>query len=183
MAEFFRRLTLPQRLVLANVGLFLFVTIVALMLMTDSRTLPAQPPVDEISQRIMEVSEENVQIASRDALYPEFGRKNIFKSLIPTPTPTPTPEPTIPPDPSLQEAIGHWKVGGVTRSLIFTSDPRRNDEWMLDLQDPGTLSKTVRHGNEDMVVRYKSSDPGNQTVTFTFEGRHGVQEVTISMFD
>ncbi|MBX3730023.1 MAG: hypothetical protein KF858_12625 [Candidatus Sumerlaeia bacterium] len=187
MRALISRLTLEQRLVAINAVIFLVIVVVATTMMTQTWEVPASPPMELIERRLESIGgggdSDEQRALTRQSRFRNVGARNIFPSLIPVPTPTPTPPPTPPPDPSLEEAIRQWKVKGMFRGVVFIEDPRTREEFHFDLDDPATITRTIRFKNEDMVVRLDSVDSINLAATFSYTGRQGKQQVTRGMFE
>ncbi|MDK2971026.1 MAG: hypothetical protein PWP23_781 [Candidatus Sumerlaeota bacterium] len=180
-----RNLSLEQRLVAVNAAVFLVIGVIAVVMMTETFTVPAEPPMPLIEQTLQQIGNDGGRKSSEQsqAKYSNFGQKDIFPTIIPTPTVPPTPPPTPPPDPSLEEAIKQWNIKGIVKGIVFIEDPRTREEFFMDMDDPATLTKTVRHKNEDVVVKLDSINEITFEATFSYTGRNGKQEVTRGMFD
>lgn len=184
MSFAFSKLPLERRLIAVNAGVFLVIALVALLTMTEKYEVPAPPPMDIIERHLENIGTDGGRrIIQRQSQFRNFGRKNIFTALIPIPTPTPTPLPTEPPDPPLDEAIKQWAIKGLLKGIVLIEDPRTRDEFHMDMDDPSTITKTVRFKNEDMVIQLESIDDINMTATFSYTGRRGKQTVTRGMFE
>src|SRR5690606_1847525 len=131
-----KRLTAEQKLIAVNILLFFIIGVGALMLMAESPELPQAPDVEQIEAAPANVANTIDPTDSLEPQYPTLGQRDLFAVLVPMPTPTPTPPPTPVPPPSLAEAIKDWKLGGFGPNLVFVSDLKTQDEWVMDLDDP-----------------------------------------------
>jgi len=181
----YKNMTLDQRLVAINAGMFLLVAGGAIALMSRSWPVPEEPPLERIQQRLENLASEVVtdKVADPEDHFPRFGAIPAFQDVITKPTPSPTPPPTPKPDPELAEAIKTWKLDGVAKGLVFVSDKQSKEEWIMTMKDPASLKKTKRFKNEDMEIILESVDAIQMTATFVYEGKQGKQTLTKGMFD
>ena len=114
-----------------------------------------------------------------DAQYPNFGKKDIFQTLIPRPTPEPTPVPTPVPDAQLTDATSNWAINAVLKNQAFFTDKRSKQEYSMSIGD----TIIVPAGRKSIRVVLDAVDSKKFTATFRFDGQQGVQKVTLSAWD
>src|SRR5690606_24556931 len=137
----FADMTMEKKLMLANILLFAVIGLLALIVLTEERTVPARPPIEEVQQTLAQVRPD--PDARREvAEYPAFGRAPVFDTLIPIPTPTPTPPPTPTPDPNLCEALKIWKISGVTDKEAYIEDLQAGQLVVMNFTDNRTVPVT-----------------------------------------
>lgn len=170
-----------RRITILNVGIFGVILALAILILTTEREIPGVPDLSPF---------EAVEIASRPVVtntttrqrYPDFGEARIFDTLVPRPTPSPTPLPTPVPDPRLADALLEYKIVGILpRMGIFRHD--RADANTPDIQIKVGETYTIRHRNQEMVIRLESTDIRRFTATFSYSGRQGVQTHTLTLSD
>ncbi|GAB4316838.1 MAG: hypothetical protein Kow0059_09580 [Candidatus Sumerlaeia bacterium] len=105
--------------------------------------------------------------------YPDYGKKDIFTTIMPTPSPEPTRTPRPTPTPSLERVMKNYEMQGVVGSKIFMLNKRTKEELMMDVgqkfQDEDR--------NQKMDIEIISVDPA----TFTAKFRYQDQEYELKM--
>ncbi len=176
--------SVEQKLLGANVLLFIVITVAGVAMMVHRPEIPADPPLDELRGMLSDISLEVRTDPNRNASdeFTKFGNAPIFETLILLPTPSPTPEPTPEPPPSLKDAILAWKVKAIAGTLVIVEDPRTRDEFVMDLTKKDE-PKITRYRNIEMPIYLDSIDSQNYKATFKYTSSQGAQTVTKGMFD
>jgi hypothetical protein len=176
----FADMTMEKKLMLANVLLFAVIGLLALFVLTEDRTVPARPPVEEIQQTLAQVRPD--PDARREvAEYPAFGKAPIFDTLIPLPTPSPTPPPTPPPDPNLCEALKIWRITGVLDTEVMIEDVKAGQFVVMNYTDSQEFE--ITHDNTRMRIRLVATSLMDGSATFEWQGPQGRQECKKTIFD
>ena len=168
----------PRRIGFMNMTLFGITVVLAVAVMAPK---PAIPIVDEDSLAWLKDPGASASGPTKaPSVYPELGKVDPFRVVVPRPTPTPTPVPTPPPDPSLEEAVANWRVNGVLKTFAVFSDKQSKNEWTMKLGGE-PLTATVDGHNIRVVLL--STDMKSGTVVLIFDGPQGRQTVTKKVSD
>ncbi|MCB2154243.1 hypothetical protein KQI84_05105 [bacterium] len=180
----FQNLAFEQRMLILNMVLFVFIGALGYLLLTEQRTVPAPENPEAFMESQMAMAQDRrPEVEDTQDAYPKIGNEAVFSVLMPTPRPTPTPKPTPPPDPKLEDAIQYWKLNGMADGVVFMADKRGREDWLMDIDNPESRTKTIKFQGQDMDVRLDRIDDIMMEVFFTYEGREGKQEVKKSVFD
>jgi len=99
--------------------------------------------------------------------YPEFGKRDPFRTIIPRPTPTPTPAPTPVPDPPLARVIQTWRLVSVYGSEAELEDIKTQESFTMKVGDIRTLD----YANQSVPVKLDKVNENDYEVTFTYKGQ------------
>ena len=172
--------SVEKKLMMANLVLFAVIGLLAVVVLTEDRTVPAPPPAKEVREVLSQVKPDpdDRRVVAE---YAAFGRAPIFDTLIPIPTPTPTPPPTPPPDPSLCEALKIWRISGALNDQVFIEDVQGGQFVVMNFTDTREVDVTFQ--NTVMKVRLVKTSLLEGSATFEWQGPQGRQECTKSIFD
>lgn len=175
---------LEQRLFLVNVVLFGLIGVLTFLIVTEDRTIPAPPPLDDLRATLADIRPDGSKITQPGDQYKKFGKAPVFDTIVPLPTPTPTPVPTPVPPPSLNEALKTWKMQGVAGRTVFLEDLSTKESFILDLDIADTQTRVIKFNNVSMTVRLVGTDGGKLEAVFEYIDPTGKrQEARLSMLE
>jgi hypothetical protein len=130
---------------------------------TTSATLALAPPADETSY------------SAAPEVFPAFGERDVFRTIVPKPTPEPTRSPTPIPPPSLEHATRTWKLESAFGNQASFRDTRTNAEFTIQLGK----SRIESYRGREMEIKLSKIDMRSFSATLTFED----QQIVKKMFE
>ncbi|MCD6386182.1 hypothetical protein J7M23_10460 [Candidatus Sumerlaeota bacterium] len=176
---------MPERQILINVVLLLIIIGLGVLVVTSHYT-PPQSPVEHLIKRNENVAEDSYSSATQPAtettyaevvkkdIFPHFGERNIFKTLIPKPTPVPAPTRTPKPDPPISVITRHWKLIGILGDKAMFNDRGKREDFFMKEGD----TKMVNYRGKNYPITLSKIDKSQFSVTLTFKD----QSRTLKMF-
>jgi hypothetical protein len=97
--------------------------------------------------------------------FAQYGRKDVFRSIMPTPSPPPTRTPRPTPTPSLEKVMKNYELTGVLTNLALVYNKRKKTDEQLRVGE--SFSEEDR--NIPMKIELISVDITRFTATFKFQ--------------
>jgi len=124
-----------QRIMIINSAIFVLILAVSVFMITQERTLPGEPPVEELQQEVAKVlsqraSEGTGKVESNLVNLPQ---RNVFETLIPLPTPTPLPPKPTPAPVIVDEATEFWRLSGPLSRMAAFQDIKTREDFSLKI--------------------------------------------------
>jgi hypothetical protein len=107
------------------------------------------------------------------AQVPEFGKRDVFRTIIPKPTPEPTRAPTPMPPPNLEQATRTWKLESAFGNRASFRDTRTNAEFSIELGK----TRVESYRGREIQIKLAQIDMRNFSVTLTFENQKMVKKM------
>lgn len=169
----------PNRIMLINGMLFLVIVSLSILILTEERQIPEEPPVSELQHEVtrMLASEER-QVTRDDDRYGSLGNRNIFTTIKPLPTPSPSPTPTPKVPPNINEVTEYWKLAGMISSMAMFQDMRTREDFQMR---PGE-KRTVEFRRENIQIELESINRANWRVTVKMNYEGNIQRREMKMF-
>jgi hypothetical protein len=105
--------------------------------------------------------------------FPGYGKKDIFTTIMATPSPQPTRTPRPTPTPSLERVLKNYDISGVVGNKVFLLNKRKKTDVML------TVGEKMKEEDRkiEMDIELIDVDPAKFTATFKYKD----QEATIKL--
>lgn len=146
--------SLSKRIMLANGVLFVVVLALSYVIMTQERTLPGPPPLDELKTQVAGHLERVRSAPPRTSDNLEhLGRRDLFETIKPQPSPTPRPTPTPTPPPDIKDVTEFWRLSGALRSMAVFADIKTRAEFTIKVGE----SREVEFKGKKIQVTLKST--------------------------
>lgn len=154
-----------SKIMLINGLLFILIVAIAVMVLTEERQLPGEPPVAELRREVaLQLSNEtSVEGGGSSEQFQELGKKAMFETIMPRPTPPPTPPPPTPTPPTAREVAEYWRLVGALTNFAAFQDVKTREDFTLKV-------------GEHKVEKYKGKD-----VKVTLESLDRLKSATISI--
>jgi hypothetical protein len=166
-----------NKVVWLNGALFLVIASLSIMMITEERKLPDAPPLQDLRSVVDDaLSAELGTGGEARREHENFGRINIFETLVPLPTPTPTPAPTPVPPPDIREVIEFWRLVGATSSFGIFQDTKSKQDFTMRVGE----FREERFKNKLYKV-YLKSTVSMKSVTLTMEAEGKAMETTLEI--
>lgn len=117
---------------------------------TDAETTYVAPPI---------------QMPELEKIHADYGKKDIFTSIMPTPSPEPTRTPRPTPTPSLERVMKNYEMNGVVGQTVFMVNKRTKEELMVKVGE--TIEEEDR--SQKMKVQLLSVNPATFEAKFKYE--------------
>lgn len=164
-----------QKNTLINVFLMLAIVALAIGIVSSYYKEPQTYTFDpQIIQQGDEVSIiDETPYRSELVRYEQFGKNEIFKQIVPTPTkPTPRPpKPTI--TPSLSRTIARWELKGLPGNEAYIYDSSKKQDFSMKVGE----EKSVKYGRVTVQVKLESTDTSNFSATFSYKDQKVVKKM------
>ena len=121
-----------------------------------TKDIPKVVPKD-LSESVYNISVSNA--------YPNLGKKEVFKTIIPRPTPNPTPTPSPIPTPDLGRSVSRWKVTALLDDMASFEDTATRTPFDIKLGE----KKEVQFRNQTFEVLLESIDMNELSVTLRYQ--------------
>lgn len=106
-----------------------------------------------------------IQMPELELTHPNFGKKDIFTTIMPTPSPEPTRTPRPTPTPSLERVMKNYEMSGVVGQTVFALNKRTKEELMIKVGE--TIEEEDR--NIKMKIQLQSVNPATFEAKFKYE--------------
>jgi hypothetical protein len=167
----------PNRIIWMNAILFVVIAAIALIIIVEERTLPGKPPVAELQARVeQELANTATDTGPQAAELPNFGKVNLFETVVPLPTPTPPPPKTPVPPPDIREITEFWRLSGALSTMAVFQDTKTKQDFTLK---KGEYREEKFKGRDYKIYLKSLTKLKNATVMVTIDGQ--VQERIIDM--
>jgi hypothetical protein len=120
------------------------------------------------------VNEGETEYNVAEGKYANFGRDDIFRTIIPRPTPVPTQAPTPRPTPSLERATHYWRLISASGNEAIIEDTKLHTEYTLHLNE----TMTIPYLNDNLDITLIEVNENNYSVTIRYQD----QTKTLNMF-
>ncbi|MCC5875092.1 MAG: hypothetical protein JJU11_02625 [Candidatus Sumerlaeia bacterium] len=169
----------PNRIMLINGMLFLVVVALSVLIMTEERLIPEEPPISELEDEVTYLlTNAERQVTLGEDRYGNIGNRNIFSTIKPLPTPSPSPTPTPKVPPNINEVTEYWKLGGMLSTMAMFQDMRTREDFQMR---PGDV-REIEFRREKIPVELESIDRANWRVTIKMNYEGNVQRREMKMF-
>ena len=167
------------RIMILNALLFVAIIGLGAYLMTQDYELPGPPPLDAIDELVeVELERSPTDESAETRVVANFGKQNIFDTIIPQPTATPAPPTPTPAPPNINDVTESWKLSGVLTSFAVFQNEKTREEWTIRLGE----SKEEKFRNQTIKVTLDSVNKKDWSATISIKELGIVQKRTIKMF-
>jgi hypothetical protein len=113
------------------------------------------------------------QYAATGDAYADFGKREVFRTIVAKPTPEPTRSPTPLPPPNLEQATRTWKLESILGNQASFRDTRTNAEFTMQLGK----TRIESYRGREIAIKLAQIDTRNFTATLTFETQQMVKKM------
>lgn len=175
---------MPDKQILINIVLLLIIIGLGVLVVTSHYT-PPQSPVGNLIKKnesiadsettpTMTNSETVYEVAVKRDIFPHFGERDIFKTILPKPTPVPRPTRTPQPDPPIAVLTRNWKLTGILGDKALFNDRGTREDFFLKEGE----SRTVNYRGKDYPITLSEINRLEFSVTLSYKD----QKRTLKMF-
>lgn len=168
------------RIMWINGILFLGILALSVIIITEERYLPGEPPIKEVKRQVTELIEaDRSNLQSSGGNYESFGKVDMFETIIPLPTRTPTPTPEPPKPPRIEQVTEYWKLSFVFKSMATFQDIKTQEEYTIKVGD----KRDQDYKGKTYGIYLDSVDRKNWSCTILMNDMGEVQKRTFRMFE